>query len=447
MEISKKKLLSLIKENIDEMAMDFDTPDRPDSGIQDKLQTGETPFKKVPLPKTGDEPNKNFQELLASERYRQVIQTLREKTGVNTPLRTINDIMPLQAMLRDAHNNICQTELEHREQLEQLAIKMVMKELGVKQGQIEYSAKITGMDRVDASGFNRESNIPQQPNVPEVNLEVEENLMDDLAKLNMEKAKRRLINSMIQGSSKRGHYMYSYVQGEIRRITGSDSLINSYGIMMSINDTLYWQLSDKQMMSIMGGNGGEGEPNIGGVERIDRNSKPPKVTVEGINFPVIVHELIKGTMELIAALRGEPDDINLASKVRETEDTLEKEIWDLRLGPAIWDRVRNTIPAEILDDDAEKVIQLLLYTRIVERPAKEFLVFMREVISNTDSGKRLMKLLSDSMNKGIRNYDYEQTMKQFDFELDDLTKETDDNGLKDFLGGLGIDLSDTDDEE
>jgi hypothetical protein len=447
MEISKKKLLSLIKENIDEMAMDFDTPDRPDSGIQDKLQTGETPFKKVPLPKTGDEPNKNFQELLASERYRQVIQTLREKTGVNTPLRTINDIMPLQAMLRDAHNNICQTELEHREQLEQLAIKMVMKELGVKQGQIEYSAKITGMDRVDASGFNRESNIPQQPNVPEVNLEVEENLMDDLAKLNMEKAKRRLINSMIQGSSKRGHYMYSYVQGEIRRITGSDSLINSYGIMMSINDTLYWQLSDKQMMSIMGGNGGEGEPNIGGVERIDRNSKPPKVTVEGINFPVIVHELIKGTMELIAALRGEPDDINLASKVRETEDTLEKEIWDLRLGPAIWDRVRNTIPAEILDDDAEKVIQLLLYTRIVERPAKEFLVFMREVISNTDIGKRLMKLLSDSMNKGIRNYDYEQTMKQFDFELDDLTKETDDNGLKDFLGGLGIDLSDTDDEE
>ena len=167
MEISKKKLLSLIKENIEEMAMDFDTEDRPDSGIQNKLQAGETPFKKVPLPKTGDEPNKNFQELLASERYRQVIQTFREKTGVNTPLRTTNDIMPLQAMLADAHNNICQTELAHRGRLEQLAIEMVMKELGVKQGQIEYSAKITGMDTVDASGFNRESNIPQQPNVPE----------------------------------------------------------------------------------------------------------------------------------------------------------------------------------------------------------------------------------------------------------------------------------------
>jgi hypothetical protein len=64
MKLSKKKLLSLIKENLKEMAMDFDTQDRPDQGLQDKLSQGDTPLKKVPLPSTGDEPNKNFQELL-----------------------------------------------------------------------------------------------------------------------------------------------------------------------------------------------------------------------------------------------------------------------------------------------------------------------------------------------------------------------------------------------
>ena len=63
MELSKKKLLSLIKENINEMAMDFDTQDRPNSDLQNKLQQGDTPLTKVPLPKTGEEPNKNFQEL------------------------------------------------------------------------------------------------------------------------------------------------------------------------------------------------------------------------------------------------------------------------------------------------------------------------------------------------------------------------------------------------
>jgi len=72
MQISKKNLLSLIENNIKEMAMDFDTPDRPDQGVQDKLSQGDTPMKKVPLPTTGEEPNKNFQEVLASERYKQV---------------------------------------------------------------------------------------------------------------------------------------------------------------------------------------------------------------------------------------------------------------------------------------------------------------------------------------------------------------------------------------
>ena len=64
MSFTKKKLLYLIKENLKEMAMDFDTQDRPDQGLQDKLSQGDTPLKKVPLPNTGDEPNKNFQKFI-----------------------------------------------------------------------------------------------------------------------------------------------------------------------------------------------------------------------------------------------------------------------------------------------------------------------------------------------------------------------------------------------
>ena len=60
MEFTKKNLLSLIQENLNEMPMDFDTQDRPDQGLQNKLSTGDTPLRKVPLPSTGQEPNKNF---------------------------------------------------------------------------------------------------------------------------------------------------------------------------------------------------------------------------------------------------------------------------------------------------------------------------------------------------------------------------------------------------
>ena len=40
MQFSKKKLLSLIQENLNEMPMDFDSQDRPDQGVQDDLAAG-----------------------------------------------------------------------------------------------------------------------------------------------------------------------------------------------------------------------------------------------------------------------------------------------------------------------------------------------------------------------------------------------------------------------
>jgi hypothetical protein len=435
--ISKKNLLSLVKENIEEMAMDFDSADRPDSGVQSKLSQGETPLKKIPLPKTGNEPNQNFQELLASERYKQVVQKVRQYTNIQTPMVGMQNMMPLMQTMMMAHNEIVQTEREHREELERLAIDLVMKEFGIEEGDIEFEAKIVGMGEIDTQDFNRDQPGQQQPEMEEV--EIEQELFDDLQTLNLEKAKARLIGSMIQGASKRGHYMYHYVTDKIREITGSESLINQYGILMSINDTLYWQVSDQQMKASMGGGGGGNM--VGGKESIDPNSNPPKVMAQGLNFPILVHELIKGTFEVIAAIKGQSRNPEIAQRVISSENTMEKEIWDLRLGPAIWDRIRSQIPEDVLTDENKKNIQLMLFSHIVKKPAKEFLVFMKEVISGSENGRNLMKIIVDSIEAEIRNYDYEESMSEFDDKLTDISDETDDDDLKDFLGGLGIDLS------
>ena len=151
MSFTKKKLLYLIKENLKEMAMDFDTQDRPDQGLQDKLSQGDTPLKKVPLPNTGDEPNKNFQELLASERYKEVVQRVRQYTGDNTTLSGSQGIMPLAQTMMNAHNQIVRTESQYREQLESLAIELVMKEMGLEEGDVQFDAKIIGVGNGDPS--------------------------------------------------------------------------------------------------------------------------------------------------------------------------------------------------------------------------------------------------------------------------------------------------------
>jgi hypothetical protein len=442
MKFFKKDLLSLISENLDEMAMDFDTPDRPYQGVQDKLAQGDTPLKKVPLPSTGEE-NKNFQELLASERYRQVISKVREYTGVETPMVGERNIMPLAQMMMSAYNQIVQTESQYKEQLEQLAIELVMKEMGIPEGSLQFDAKIVGPREIDQSGFNRE--IQQQPNIDPVDIEQE--LMTDLESMTMEKAKRRLINNMIQGASKRGHYMYHLVADKIREITGSENLINQYGIMMSINDTLYWQLSDDTMKMMMGG--GNGEASVAGKEEVNRDTDPPTIIARGINFPVLVHELIKGIMELFA-IQGRPtdeegnEDAEAWSDVESSEDTLEKEMWDLRLGPAIWDRIRRQFPEEILTDENKIELQNYLLVEIFKLPSKQFLVLMKEILSGSDNGKRLLNELMGGIDQMFKDQDYQDAINAFNEDLNNITDETDDDDLGDFLGGLGIRLSDDD---
>ena len=72
MRITKDKLLYLVKQNIQEMAMDFDGPERPASDVERDLQRGDTPLSIVPTPET-NRADQNFLELLASERYREVV--------------------------------------------------------------------------------------------------------------------------------------------------------------------------------------------------------------------------------------------------------------------------------------------------------------------------------------------------------------------------------------
>jgi len=441
MQINKKDLLSLVKENLKEMAMDFDTADRPDQGLQDKLSQGETPFKKVPLPSTGEEPNKNFQEVLASERYKQVVQNLRRYLGDNTPVqRGMQGVMQLQMTLLNAHNRVVQIESNHREELEQLAIELVMKEMGIPEGAVEYDAKIVGMGEIDMDDFGHDEENQENPEQVEIENEVE--IFNELQNLDLEKAKRRMINSIIQGASKKGHYMFHLVPERLQQITGEENILNLYGTLMSINDLTYWQISDDLIKGL--GNSAAGKES---VERPEDEEGTAKVVARGINFPVLVHELIKGTLELFA-IQGRPEGDEGFEDVESSEDTLEKEMWDLRLGPAIWDRVRSQFPEEILLDENKVELQNYLLVEIFKLPAKKFLVFMKEVLNGTDRGKRLMNELMEGINQMFRDQDYEETVAMFRDDLDDITDETESDDLDDFLKSLGIEGTvDMDDDE
>jgi hypothetical protein len=481
MKLSKKNLLSLINENLSEMAMDFDTADRPNPDLQSKLASGDTPLKKIPFPKTGNEPNQNFQELLASERYRQIVNNVRQYTNYQGTLNG-TEMGPLLTMMYTAHNNIIRLENTHKEALEQLAIEIVKEEMGIGE-EVEFDAKIVGMNQIDTSDFNREQgpeqnpdevdvedgeeddeeNNQEQPQVNPENQEVEEELYIDLKQLDLERAKLTLINSIIQGASKRGHYMYQLVGEKLREITGSDELYNDYGVMMSVNDANYWQFSPSMIKGASdsvagkvktefpgddetGETGDEGEE--GGEEQEEQKVK---VIARGINFPVLIHELIKGVFEILGShgQPGEytnPQDRAMYQQAQKLESTLEKEMWTLLLGPAIWDRIRGQFPDEVILENG-KQLQNYMLMHIFQLPAKQFLVLMKEVVSNSENGKRLMTDLMASIQQMFNQQDYEESLNQFNDELETMSDETEPDDLKDFLKGFNIDLSSDDGDD
>ena len=110
----------------------------------------------------------------------------------------------------------------------------------------------------------------------------------------------------------------------------------------------------------------------GGVER--RNDRFTVVARAWV-FPILVHELVKGTVELIC-LRGlnELDDEMYAAVVDEA-DQLEYEVWLLQAGPEMWRRFIATAPREqSLAHTVMKISQLeplaldKLMIQIIEEP-------------------------------------------------------------------------------
>ena len=208
-----------------------------------------------------------------------------------------------------------------------------------------------------------------------------ENFMAAFEKFDLEKSKRRFINSLIQGASKKGHYMFNLVSEELNNI--SPELLNLYGVLMSINDLLYWIMPDQLTMGAA--ESGEG---VQGAEEIDDTTDPPTIKAKGLFFPVLVHELIKGVYEVLGT-QGLPDDPRAAEMVMGAEDTLPYEVWDLRLGPVIWEKFTDAYPDKLFEDDMRE-IQNYLFSRFSSLTTDEFFEVARMILSGSDEGKKIV---------------------------------------------------------
>ena len=425
-----------MSKRINEAPIDYGTGrERMASDIQKKIEDKDTPLSDNPaldIDIDGDGVISSFEEKIASKRFQDVVNKVKEYTGL-TDISGQSSLMQLQRMLAQAVNKVKSIENENVEYLQNLAVDLVKKEMSLPDDAFQFDAKLnTGMGQVDTSKMNKQSSEPEDEDVVKqfgVDSEKAEDDLDDFMAafetFDMEKAKRRFINSLIQGASKKGHYMFALVEDELNRL--DPSLLNLYGVLMSIADLMYWIVPDEvtQMMS------GSGE-GIQGSEEVDDTTDPPTIKAVGLFFPILIHELLKGVYEVMGT-QGLPDDPKSAEMVMASQDTLPYEIWDLRLGPVIWEKFIESYPDDLFEDDLRE-IQNYLFSRFSSLTTSEFFEVAKEIMKGSEKGKKIVKRMVDEINEELRQYDYEDAMSSSDDEEDN-------EGFKDFLGGLGIDLS------
>lgn len=424
-----------IKEQIDY----GDYPERMHQSIQKKLERGETPFSKHKAMPTGE---KNFDQIVASKRFKDVVDKFAHYVGTREPLRGANPMMNLMNIAMSMIQKISNIERSNKQYLENLAIDLVMKQMGIQKGQINYSAKLVPYGqvssdrqmRIDAEKFSDEeienAFDKKSEEIQDENEQYKDEVLafeDAFEKFDLEKAKRRFMNSLIQGASKKGHYMFELVRDELDRV--NPELLNLYGVSQSTLDYLYWIYPEEFLEMIV--KRGEG---LAGTEEVDVYTDPPTVNAKAISFPILVHELIKGTYEVLGS-HGLPSDPKRAEMVVGTQDTLLAETWDIRLGPIFWEKFLEAYPEELFEDD-KIIIQSYLFSRFSNINAKEFLDVTKMVLSGSKEGKQYIQNMVDEIVSEIKQQELQQAMS--DNKGDD---SGDDDDLDDFLKGLGIHTS------
>jgi len=440
--ISKKELLETIK-NVKEMAMDYgDNPERAHSDIEDKLSNRETPFKDNPGLPNDEVPDglpSNWEEILSSKRFKDVVSKVKHYTGQEGNVTDQNTFAQLYQTMNQMLSSVMRFESDNKEYLENLAVELVKKEMALPEGSLQFDAKLVGIGGIDMDGFQQQGEEPSEEEIEQqfgVNPEeAEEDLTDFInafEKFDQETAKRRFINSLIQGASKKGHYMFELVANELSE--RNPNIINQYGVLMSVNDLMYWILPDGTLEQGMQGG------SLAGKEEVDTETDPPTIKARAVFFPALIHELIKGVMEVMGT-QGLPDDPRSAEMVMNSTDTLPSEIWDLRLGPVIWEKFRDAYPDRIQEEGMVH-IQNYLFSRFSSLDNEEFFKVAREILKGSDLGKQIIEKMVDQIVEDLRNEDYEEDEYNREYGGDD-----DDDGFSNFLGSLGIGLSPDDDDE
>lgn len=343
----------------------------------------------------------------------------KEKLGVSERTNPHTLIPRIMELVGKSQRLIAGKQVE----LEQLATKVIMDNYGSILDGITLDIKFARAPRAVKDFMDDcESDTCKLPELRKV----------EDPELKSEVDKRKIANLVTQGEAKNTKHILNMpeVKEGIKGILGErngEEAFNIWNEITSIADKLDWIIpieAKRDMMEhtpegLAGACKVEWKPKEiedKSEEELTAKEEEPQeeeeesynefeITVKaiGIDFPMLLHEAVKGIYELLTSA-GIPGNEELAKKVLLNTDTFEDEAEDFRYGPEVAADLRDFINDNSSVDDFPNIREHV-FGKMIIMPANNFLQLMKGILMKSPEARVQVDNIINGVIKELKDYE------------------------------------------
>ena len=365
------------------------------------------------------------------------VRDVRRRAAPHMGGPTRQDFMEVMRLMDD----IFRIQEGHEEELTKIGEDIIMNHYGRMLEDVDLDIKI--VDKFDEEKMKmatkmqdddeEEKEEKEEPQYPtfEVPIKVPQDEID----------RRKIVNNVMQGEAQNVHSMM-YTEKE--RIDAIDPhLLDMYVRHLELNRKFDWDERRPDLSQHM-----KDHPEMANCMETDYENEDeegevkPKIKVRVLDFPMLIHETVKGIYELMSH-KVIPEDQTMAEALLKLTDTLKDEEEDIKYGPFIAADIRDYI-VDLLERTENEKTQMIpnlrefIFSKMMDLPANKFVELIKSILmKETDKADAMLVGRDGLIKEAIKDAIGEPEQKSvYDEDEEELTGERE--GERE-LGEEGID--------
>jgi hypothetical protein len=455
--MKEKYIQHLINKVINEAPVDYgDYPERMHPRTQSNI---EDPEKNLYGKNKAFKGGTSDVEKMTSTRFKDIVDYVKRYYGIvddqGRPNKSINITdqrvkYGIQVEQMKAVQEVMKLEGPKKDELKDLALEIAAKEEGwlpysktledaIDEGMVEkelsqgagtkYKFEFVNVltflneEKINPNQFQLEKEEEPEFEIP-ANFSFDVDELTPQEEFQLEVEKRNVINAIIQGKGKKGQFAFQAFKDRLDEI--DPRFYPLYNKIMSANDLMYF--TDEDLIEAMGGNAAGSS----GVEEDGDDEDRDMVIANGLIFPILLHELVKGFAAIPTREQWRGMDPGKAQDVMGQTDVFSNEPMQFRVGGELITKLRFLLPDDLTVNVENRDLLPFFERLLYAVPAEEFLKeIMANVVSeNPSDNNKAKRKFNELLVKAKEDY------KKFKEDRDDDYDDEDEDD--DILSKLGF---------